>query len=289
MVSYGLGGRTMRPSFMPKRQDTTNIMNNDTIQQGTNNTATSKTPIKAGEVEQAIAQATTASMVRGQTATGEYTFLPYNPKAPVVEVGMRTIKIMYKVAKSGVNKGVIKGENSCLLVTPLTTDDLTEDVLHRLMPHVLSLCESTQDAIAKELHGIKMEVISKELLDVNAIIGRLETEAISNRLNKETIGAWFDSSISDMLTVLFADKLGLSDKPTTEETIKLMGYVSVYKTKLSGLASNLTSYGEDECDQLLAAIDKCEVDSGDIIASRLVSKLEAMKIVTPAEELLSFL
>lgn len=219
----------------------------------------------------------TINQVRGRDSEGNYTFLPYDPKAPISEKGLRTSKVMYKVAKTGENAGVVKGNNVCMLLAPLNTEEVKEK-LDKLMPHVIDYLESEQDKIVKAAHTSDDVTLSPEFLDIDAIIIALETSASAGRMNKEIITSWFTDNMADMLTVLFADKLGISDTPTDSETQKLNQFLEVYKSKYAGLASNLVSYQPEESDKLLVAMDKCEIDaSNDMIGARIKEKLIKMK------------
>ncbi len=216
--------------------------------------------------------------VRGMDSTGNYVYLPYDPKAPTSEKGRRTIAVLYKVAKTGKNAGIKKGNNVCLLVPPLSISEI-ENNIDKLMPHVLAMCEVEQNKIAKTLHisGGDDVLVSPTEISIDSIIRSLEAERVSTRLNKETVQSWFDTELADSLTILFADKLGLSDSLTQNEEDKLNSLVGVYKTKFSNLASNVVTYQPAEAEKLMIAMDKCDIDmKNDIIAAKLGEKLDKM-------------
>lgn len=211
----------------------------------------------------------TINKQRGTNEAGNFVFMPYDAKAPVFEAGLRTVKCLYKTA-SGKN-------NVCALINPLEVSEVTEK-FDSLMPHFMSYLESEQDKIVKSLHTSDDASFTPDSISLDAVINALNAERSSGRMNKEIIGAWFDSELADSLTVLFADKLGISDSPTQEETDKLDSFISVYRAKFSGLAANSVHYQVEECDKLLVALDKCEVDSAsDLVAGKIVEKLEKMK------------
>ena len=228
--------------------------------------------------------------IRGMNSEGAYIFLPYDPKAPISEAGKRVIKVCYKVAKQGKNAGVVKGKNSCLIVEPIVAEDVNNaDVVNRLLPHVIAMCEAERDKIAKDFHLSGAQSVSQEALDINAIIASLEAEAVSGRMNKEIITSWFDSEVSDILTVLFSQKLGITETSGAEEIKKLDRFITVYRDKFCGLASNLVTYQIEEAKKLLEALDKCELDfDSDMIASKIREKLNKMLSPTNVEELLGF-
>ena len=220
---------------------------------------------------------------RGMTENGNLTYLPYNAKAPVIEPNLRTIKVMYKKPKDGSKQK----DNVCLLVDPVTEAEV-KPFLPALMPHIIAMCETTQDAIAKELHTSNDTLIEPTQLDMESIVSKLERDAISQRINKETINSWFDSNMADVMSVLFADKLGLSENPTQEDSDKVDRFVSVYRNKFAGLASNMTAYQPNEAEKLVEAMEKCEIAETDLLAAKLKDKLVKMQNPVDTMELLGF-
>ena len=224
---------------------------------------------------------------RGMNETGDYKFMTYDAKAPVVEEGKRTIKLMYKVNPKTEKAA---GINSCLLVTPINKDDLTDDVMSRLIPHVINMLEVEQDSIVKVAHKSGVDSISPDNISLDAIILSLETVRASVRMNKEVITNWFNSNLAETLTVLFADKLGVSDVPTEKDETNINRFLDVYKNKFNGLASNLISYQKEEAEKLLEAVTKCEVDKEtDLVSAKIIEKLNKMANPVSKTELLDLL
>ena len=123
--------------------------------------------------------------------SGEYVYLAYNPKAPVIEQGKRTVKVMYKKPKSGDKQK----DNVCLLIDPILEANVTS-FIPALMPHIINMCESVQDAIAKELHTSNDATVPATKLDMESIVSKLEADAVSQRINKETINTWFNANMA---------------------------------------------------------------------------------------------
>jgi len=224
------------------------------------------------------------SNARGTNLDGNYTFMPYDAKAPVVEKGLRTIKVMYK---KNMKTGTIGGNNVCILAKPLDIEEDIKPNIEKLLPYILTLCEAEQDKLVKSFHTSDDVEIIPSSINIEAIINSLEaarTESL--RINKELLGSWFDSSMADTLTVLFADKLGISSEPSQEEIKKLESFLNVYKNKYSGLASNLVQYSKDEAEKLITALDKCEIDSGDVVGMKVKEKLIKMVETPNLEEVL---
>lgn len=208
---------------------------------------------------------------RGLSVNGEYRYLPYDAKAPVSEKGLRTVKVMYKKPKDGSKQK----NNVCLLVQPVSSDAVL-DSIEELLPHIVAMCETTQDAIAKDLHTSDDATVSPNNLNMASIVAKLTADATSGRMNKETIASWFTDTIADTMSVLFANKLGVSDTPTQEESDKVERFVTVYKNKFTSLASNMTVLQPGEATKLLEAIDKCDTESNDLIAIKLKDRLTKM-------------
>lgn len=220
---------------------------------------------------------------RGLDKAGNLVFLPYDPKAPISEKGLRTSKVMYKTAKTGENAGIKKGNNVCMLVEPLESADVTANI-DRLIPHIIGMLELEQDKIIKAAHiaGGDDSTLEVSAIDIEHILAVLEAERVSGRMTKEVITDWFDSELADTLTVLFADKLGISEEPTQQEADKIDAFIGVYRAKFAGLSSGVVSYSVDESTKLLAALEKCGIDFvADIIAARIREKLN--KMINPVE------
>lgn len=224
---------------------------------------------------------------RGLDADGNYRFLSYDAKAPLVESGKRTIKLMYKV---NTKTGKAAGINSCLLVSPVSKEELTDDVIKSLTPHIINMIEAEQDKIAKAAHISGVEAVSPDSLSISSVISSLETVAQSQRMNKEVISSWFTENLADTLTVLFADKLGVSETPSESDTANINRFLDVYKTKFNGLASNLVSYQKEEAEKLLEAVEKCEVDKNtDLVSGKIIEKLNKMANPLSQTELMDLL
>lgn len=228
------------------------------------------------------------SMVRGTDNEGRYTFMPYSPKAPVTaQEGYRVAKVMYKTNKT---TNTIAGENSCLIVRKIGEQDVREN-LDKLLKHVVVMLETEQDKIIKGYHLDKVSFVEPEKLSIDSIIEALEAVAVSGRINKDMIQAWFKSYVQGNLAILFADKLGCSVDELEVSGSKLSLTLKVYSDMFGKMASNTTSYQKAEAEKLLQAIDvTCDsVDAKqDSITLKLVDKLQKMINPVNTMELLGF-
>lgn len=230
-------------------------------------------------------------LTRGTNVDGNYTFMPYSPKAPVTaQDGYRVSKVMYK---TNTKTGTIAGENSCVIIPVIEQDSVTAN-MDRLMKHVVTMLELEQDKIVKTAHLDKANernVVTRDAITLDAIIIALETEAVSGRINKEGITAWFDLYIKENLAMLFADKLGCDLDQLDVATSKLSLTLKVYSDMFGKMASNITSYQPQEAEKLLQAITvTCDSDEAkqDAITLKLTDKLNKMINPVNTMELLGF-
>ena len=224
---------------------------------------------------------------RGVNADGDLVFLSYDATAPVVEAGKRTVKLMYKVNPKTQKAA---GVNSCLLVEPITSEDLTSEIQAKLVPHIINMLEVEQDKLVRTAHLSGVESVSSDSIDIEAIITSLETVRASTRMNKEVITSWFEANMKDTLTVLFADKLGVSEVPTEKDAENITRFLDVYKNKFNGLASNLVSYQKEEAVKLMEAVTKCDVDKNtDLVSAKIIEKLDKMVNPASSSELMDLL
>jgi hypothetical protein len=96
--------------------------------------------------------------------------------------------------------------------------------MNELLPHIGAMLEKTQDEILRskyESSGGQATDITDEELSIPACLAFLNAESAGSRLSVESIGAWFDNSLTDNLTVLIADKLGFDlSTPEQEQTVQ---------------------------------------------------------------------
>lgn len=110
--------------------------------------------------------------------------------------------------------------------------------MNDLLPHIGAMLEKTQDEILRskyESSGGQATDITDEELSIPACLAFLNAESAGSRLSVESIGAWFDSSLTDNLTVLIADKLGF-DLSTPEQEATVAKHVRNHRDVLCMLA-----------------------------------------------------
>lgn len=214
-------------------------------------------------------------------------FRPYDSQLPVPELdGFRTVKCLYKVAKTGKNAGKAAAENSYIRVADSITLETVTSRITELAPYVVSYLQEQEAQIIRKLHVSGMTLLSPRQYGLDRVLEVLEEAGLSQRLNKEQIEEWFTAEMADGLLVAFADKMGVTDTPTEAEAAKLTTIIGVYKGKFGSLASGKTHYREEEADMLLKALEV--TGAGDTaLGARFTARLEKMKVNTGDDLLLS--
>lgn len=198
--------------------------------------------------------------------------------------GQRLAKIGYKQTSEMTKKGETAPASVCASV-PMIQSDAIESRIDRLMPYVRGMLENAQDGIVRSLYDSdrSLSAVSDDDISVDACISFLQAEAAGDRLKKETILAWFDSEVSENLTVLVAEKLGFSDlTPDALETVSR--HVKIYRDLIGMLAGGKTILEAKQ-------IRGCEVAislavNSDRISEKLTDRLNAMKAPKKVIELL---
>ena len=92
-------------------------------------------------------------------------------------------------------------------------------------------------------------------ISLDAMILNFESDVSSGgRISKDKIIAWFDNALADSLTVAFANKLGIGNAPTEQETKKLAMIIDAYKANFGKLAGREVSISPDDKIKLESAI-----------------------------------
>lgn len=217
-----------------------------------------------------------------------FTFKPYDSQLPIaVAEGMRVVKCLYKVAKTGSNAGSRAAQNSYIVVPE---NHLSEEVMveriTQLAPYIAAFLQSEEDKLIKETHKQGSKGFTSAWLSLDKILEALDASGQSSRLNKEKIGTWFVSEMQEALVAAFAEKLGVSEVPTEAELEKLAMITGVYKSKFESLASGKTMYRMEDAEGLQKALEVTGAVEG-VIGSRFNDRLEKMKTATPDDLLLS--
>lgn len=202
----------------------------------------------------------------------------YDPKKSSAFTGQRLSKITYKTDKeSGVKK-----DSVCVSIPHITVEQIESDFVI-LQPHIRDFLASTQDAMIRVLVESGKTQIADDELSMESVVRYLEAESTGSRLTKESVNAWFDSTMNDMLIIAFAEKLGLSDQISAADEARINATVSAYKEKFAAMAGGKTSYAPELAEKLIKALELAPAD--DELACKFSARLEKMKVVATVDML----
>lgn len=182
--------------------------------------------------------------------------------------GQRLAKVVYKTPKKGTKK-----DSKCVSIPVISQLDAA--FVNDANPYIVSMYHDAQDAIIRELVDKGATEVRDSQIDNAAVLQYLAELAAGNRLSKEAAAEWFDTSMGDVLTVAFADKMGVTDTPTEEQTATITQAIAVYKDKFCGMAGGKTKYDKETALRLLKAIEIAGAD--DDIATKFQKRLEVMR------------
>jgi len=137
------------------------------------------------------------------------------------------------------------------------------------------MLEKAQDEILRakyEASAGQVTEITDEEISIPACIAFLNAESAGSRLSTELIGTWFDSALSDSLTVLIADKLGF-DLSTPEQEQTVSKHVKNHRDVLCMLAGKNVILAPR---QSAAIQNMLELAEEDTMHARLSAKLAAL-------------
>jgi hypothetical protein len=192
--------------------------------------------------------------------------------------GQRLLVVRYRKTEG---KAAVRN-SVCASVPTLTRDEVIPHI-DALMPHVISMIQSVQDSIGREGYEAGSTYVSTESISVSSCLAYLTQQAAGERLTADVIREWFSSELQDILMLAFAEKMGLSDAPTDEETHKLGQILNVYRDKFASMAGGRTMFDAGTRAKLSRALELIDCSEG--IGAKLQAKLQAMNNVNVEEML----
>jgi len=144
-----------------------------------------------------------------------------------------------------------------------------------LMPHIVAMLEKAQDEILRakcEASAGQVTELTDEEISIPQCIAFLNAESAGSRLSGELIGVWFDSALTDSLTVLIADKLGF-DLSTPEQEQTVAKHVKNHRDVLAMLAGKNVILAPR---QISAITNMLELAEEDAMHARLSARLAAL-------------
>lgn len=195
----------------------------------------------------------------------------FDAKASKALSGQRLSKILFKAGKNVVEK---KG-SKCVSV-PVFAISSDQFASEKLLPHINALIQSAQDGIIRDLVEAGSVTVNDSEISFAACLEFLDAQERGERMSKEIVASWFDSSLADAISVAIADKMGFSDTPSEKQVAALNASVAAYKEKFSALAGGRTSFSPEVAAKLCKTLELGEVDE---ISSKLKVRLVKMQEV----------
>lgn len=190
--------------------------------------------------------------------------------------GQRLAKVGYKTTQKMIDEGKTAPESICVSVPHITEDQVISGI-NRLAPYLVEYLQGVQDNIIRSLYEGKnysLSSVSDEEIDINSICAYLESESTGGRLTKEYLVEWFNTNVSDNLSVVIAEKLGF-DLSTDEQLEKVSQHVNAYRDLIASLSGGKTSLEKEQIAGVKRALEVSAVD--DTTSARLINRLNDME------------
>lgn len=200
-----------------------------------------------------------------------HSVVPFDSKKSQPFDGQRLCKVIAKYTAKMAEKKAAKKQSKCVSIP---VSKVTQSFLLNGLEYINAMYQDAQDGVVRELvEGGATEVRDDQLTE-ECVLQFLADEAAGNRITKDAANAWFDGTMAEMLTVAFADKLGVSDTPTKDQETTIAQAIGVYKEKFAGLAGGKTKYDPETAQKLIKAIETVGAD--DELATKFGARLQVM-------------
>jgi len=190
--------------------------------------------------------------------------------------GQRLVTVTFKTP-SQPEVGFVKPANVCVSI-PVIAVQVSPVELQNAMQEQL---ESLQDALIRSLYLQSLEEkkpitqLSDSMIGYAALKTYAEAEALSKRLTKDAIAAWFDSAISSDLMLALANAMKLPNEMNAAQQSRLDAALTQYKALVTSLASPKASIAPRIAEQMEKAI--VLAPEGDRMRKLLLSKVQGFK------------
>jgi len=190
--------------------------------------------------------------------------------------GQRLVTVTFKTP-SQPEPGFVKPANVCVSI-PVIAVQVNPVELQSAMQEQL---EGLQDALIRSLYLQSLEEkkpitqLSDSMIGYAALKTYAEAEAISKRLTKDAIAAWFDSAISSDLMLALANAMKLPNEMNAAQQSRLDAALTQYKALVTSLASPKASIAPRIAEQMEKVI--VLAPEGDRMRKLLLSKVQGFK------------
>ncbi len=194
-------------------------------------------------------------------------------KSVALDATQRLVKVTYKTTKKGDKK-----DSKCVSIPAVSS--LEQVVIDAMQAHIVGMYQSAQDAIIRALVDSGKTSIADDEISTAQVLEYLNAEATGERLKKEDVIEWFNTpdGLADMLTLAFAEKLGLPDNATPEQLKRVEQQVNSYRESFAALAGGKTNYLPEKATKMIKTLETYG-DSNDVLVSRFKARLEKMSAV----------
>ena len=211
-------------------------------------------------------------------------FMPYVASigdSYIAAAERRLVKLQFKAAVSGANKGKTAAPNSYISIPDHITPASVTKKLDDLMPVFIHMLQEHESLMLRKELVAGTKSLSDSGMTLDKIVASLQ-ESGAGRLTKEQITEWF-KSVQDSFGLVFADALGYDiDSLSTEQVATIAATCEVFSSKFSALASPNTAYVPAEAAKLVKYMELAEV-SGTGIGARILPRLVKMVEVTESD------
>lgn len=204
-----------------------------------------------------------------------YTTSIYTDSSRAANNDHRLVVIGWKTPQKEVGNASYRKPPTICLSVPKITISVTPEVLATAMQEAFY---DMQNALLRDLVSNKPAEqrvglsFSDSDFDAAAVKAFMAGSATAGRLSKEKIESWFDSSVTDPLTLLLANRMALSNTPSSEELARLNKAIEQRKLLLTKIAGPGVPFNSDITKQLLKSIEPVE-DS--LIKQQVAAKLNS--------------
>ena len=161
-------------------------------------------------------------------------------------------------------------ESKYVRIPHTITEDIVLDNAEELLPYFVDYLQSIEDKLIKLDFDKGVACIHTEYLGLDKVIGYLEEQDSSSRLNGETIAAWFTAEVAPSILDTLVSKHGTGNMKILE------GAVAAYLAKFTSLASPKTQLAQEDKEALERAMQISNAGES-VIGKRIARRLEGMK------------
>lgn len=182
---------------------------------------------------------------------------------------------MVKISEKKVGKG--KGKTVAFSIIPFIAAAEYEENFTAVLPMLNELCEELQRDIATRMQRDGIKAITASDINVPACI----LEWTNRTFSAETVGAWFDSDVSEYLALQIAVSKGFDTDNIVEDSEQhkyLVAKVNAYRASYVECASKFPSLNPSQCTELVRVLDLLEL-TGPIV-SRIRDKIVPKETAT---------